>query len=94
MIDKFLTKVFGSSNQRYIKSLQPLVVRINELEAKVKALSDEEIRSEVRRIVEESNASGPGDFKVVMPKAMGAMRGRADGSRVQAIVREELEAKG
>jgi len=44
MIDKFLTKVFGSSNQRYIKSLQPTVARINELEAKVKLLSDEDMR--------------------------------------------------
>jgi preprotein translocase subunit SecA len=44
MIDKFLTKVFGSSNQRYIKSLQPTVARINELEAKVKKLSDEDMR--------------------------------------------------
>ena len=25
MIDKFLTKVFGSSNQRYLKSIQPIV---------------------------------------------------------------------
>ncbi|HEV2880768.1 MAG TPA: preprotein translocase subunit SecA [Pyrinomonadaceae bacterium] len=44
MIDKFLTKVFGSSNQRYIKSLQPTVARINELEAQMKKLSDEEMR--------------------------------------------------
>jgi preprotein translocase subunit SecA len=44
MIDKFLTKVFGSSNQRYIKSLQPTVARINELEAGVKKLSDDDMR--------------------------------------------------
>jgi len=44
MIDKFLTKVFGSSNQRYIKSLQPLVARINEFESSVKQLSDEQMR--------------------------------------------------
>jgi preprotein translocase subunit SecA len=44
MIDKFLTKVFGSSNQRYIKSLQPLVARVNEFESSVKQLSDEQMR--------------------------------------------------
>jgi preprotein translocase subunit SecA len=49
MIDKFLTKVFGSSNQRYIKGLQPTVARINELESSVKALSDDQMRA---RIVE------------------------------------------
>lgn len=56
-----------------------------------KQLSDEEIRTEVGRIVAETGASGPGDFKVVMPKAMAAMRGRADGNRVQAAVRAALE---
>ena len=45
MIDKFLTKVFGSSNQRYLKGLRPIVERINELEPSVKKLSDEELRA-------------------------------------------------
>ncbi len=43
--DKFLTKVFGSSNQRYLKSIQPIINRINELEASVKILSDEELKA-------------------------------------------------
>lgn len=58
-----------------------------------KQLGDDEIRDAVRAIVEETGATGPGDFKNVMPKAMGALRGRADGGRVQAIVKEELQAK-
>jgi len=45
MIDKFLTKVFGSSNQRYLKSIQPLVEQINALEPSVKKLSDEALRA-------------------------------------------------
>src|SRR5918912_218841 len=43
--DKFLTKVFGSSNQRYLKGLQPTIGRINELEAQVKPLSGEQMRA-------------------------------------------------
>jgi len=43
--DKFLTKVFGSSNQRFLKSIQPLVEKINSLESSVKALSDEQLRA-------------------------------------------------
>ena len=43
--DKFLTKVFGSSNQRYLKSVLPIVDKINALEASVKAKSDEELRA-------------------------------------------------
>src|ERR1044072_2385396 len=45
MIDKFLTKVFGSSNQRYLKTIQPIINRINELEPSVKKLSDEQLRA-------------------------------------------------
>jgi len=42
--DKFLTKVFGSSNQRYLKTVQPVVAQINELEPAIKKLSDDELR--------------------------------------------------
>jgi preprotein translocase subunit SecA len=45
MIDKFLTKVFGSSNQRYLKSVQPLVDQINALEPSIKKLSDDKLRA-------------------------------------------------
>src|SRR5687768_15734644 len=44
-VDKFITKVFGSSNQRFLKSVQPLVVEINELEPAIKKLSDEQLRA-------------------------------------------------
>ena len=43
--DKLLTKVFGSSNQRFLKSIQPLVEEINALEPSIKKLSDEQLRS-------------------------------------------------
>jgi preprotein translocase subunit SecA len=45
MIDKFLTKVFGSSNQRYLKSVLPIVQKINALEPSIKKLSDDELRA-------------------------------------------------
>src|ERR1041384_2643213 len=53
MIDKFLTKVFGSSNQRYLKGLQPTIERINELEAKIKPLSDDELRARIAEFREQ-----------------------------------------
>jgi preprotein translocase subunit SecA len=43
--DKLLTKVFGSSNQRYLKSVLPIVEKINSLEASIKSRSDEELRA-------------------------------------------------
>ncbi|MDT7689078.1 MAG: preprotein translocase subunit SecA [Acidobacteriota bacterium] len=53
MIDKFLTKVFGSSNQRYLKTLQPLVVQINDLEPEVQKLSDEQMRERIAALREQ-----------------------------------------
>src|SRR5215813_6110868 len=47
--DKFLTKVFGSSNQRYLKSIQHIVDKINALEPSVKKLSDDELRARTVR---------------------------------------------
>ena len=41
MIGKILTKVFGSSNERYLKQLRPIVARINELEKEIQLLDDE-----------------------------------------------------
>ena len=50
--DKFLTKVFGSSNQRFLKSIMPLVEQINSLEPSVQALSDHELRARTAALKE------------------------------------------
>jgi len=42
--DKILTKVFGSSNERFLKTVNPLVARINEFEPAIKQLTDEQLR--------------------------------------------------
>ncbi|HYG78901.1 MAG TPA: preprotein translocase subunit SecA [Pyrinomonadaceae bacterium] len=52
MIDKVLTKIFGSSNQRFLKTVQPVIDRINELEPSVKRLSDEELRARTNEFKE------------------------------------------
>ena len=44
-VDKFLTKVFGSSNQRYLKAIRPIIDQINEREPAMKSLSDEQMRA-------------------------------------------------
>ncbi len=41
-----ITSLFGSSNARYIKKLQPKVEAINALEPKFQAMSDEELREQ------------------------------------------------
>jgi preprotein translocase subunit SecA len=44
-IEKALTKIFGSANERLLKKLVPVVEVINQFEPKIKALSDEQLRA-------------------------------------------------
>src|SRR5215469_12981429 len=45
LINKLMAKVFGTSNEREIKRLVPLVERINALEPEMKQLSDEQLQA-------------------------------------------------
>src|SRR5215467_12028735 len=64
--DTFLTKVFGSSNQRYLKSIQPLVDKINSLEPSIQKLSDEELRGRTAA------------FKEQVQRAVSGLTGKKD----------------
>jgi len=46
MIGSFLTKIFGSKNEREIKSLNPAVEVINSLESKIHSMSDEQLKNQ------------------------------------------------
>lgn len=46
MVSYLLKKIFGTSNDRVLKSLKPLVARVNELEARFQAMSDQELQSQ------------------------------------------------
>src|SRR5438105_15319666 len=43
--DKVLTKVFGSSNERFLKAIRPTIEQINDFEPQVQALSDDDLRA-------------------------------------------------
>ena len=45
-IERGITSLFGSSNARYIKKLQPQVDSINALESKYQAMTDAELREQ------------------------------------------------
>ncbi len=45
-VERTITSLFGSSNARYIKKLQPMVQAINALEPRFEAMSDEELREQ------------------------------------------------
>ncbi len=51
-LERLITGVFGSSNARYLKKLQPGVDAINSLEAKYQAMTDEELKEQTTRFRE------------------------------------------
>jgi len=53
MIGYLTKKIFGSRNERYLKSLRPMVARINALEEGLLALTDEDFPERIRRYREE-----------------------------------------
>jgi uncharacterized protein YqeY len=57
-------------------------------------LSHDEIAAEVRRIIGDVGATGPGDKGKVMSVVMPALRTRADGAEINAVVTEQLAQLG
>ena len=43
MFKYLIRKIFGTENERYLKSIRPLVTRINELESSIQPLSDADL---------------------------------------------------
>ena len=72
MILNFLTKVFGSKNERELKKLHPLVDKINSLEPEIKALSDEELRRQTQ-ILKERYKKGE-TLDELLPEAFATVR--------------------
>jgi uncharacterized protein YqeY len=58
-----------------------------------KQMEEEEIRLETRNVIDEVNALSVKDMGKVMKSIMPRLKGRAEGSLVSRIVREELEKK-
>ncbi|MFN9634151.1 MAG: DEAD/DEAH box helicase, partial [Erythrobacteraceae bacterium] len=52
MLNTIIKSVFGSTNDRYVKSLGKIVAQINALEADIKALSDEELKGQTTKLRE------------------------------------------
>jgi len=68
----FLTKVFGSKNERELKKLTPIVEMINTRESKIQALSDSELRSQTQ-LFKARHAKGE-SLDELLPEAFAAVR--------------------
>jgi len=53
-------------------------------------MTDEKLRSTLQDIIDDIGASDMSDMGPVMGRAMGELRGKVDGSRVQSVVKELL----
>src|SRR5881409_789436 len=76
--DKVLTKVFGSSNERFLKTIQPIVAKINELEPSLKLLSDEQLRGRTAA------------FKEKIQRALADARDKEERKRLEQEILDEL----
>jgi hypothetical protein len=57
-------------------------------------LSDEEVAALIDEAIASTGASSPNEMGKVMGFVMGRAKGKVDGSKVQALVRERLSASG
>jgi len=72
MMMNFLTKLFGSKNERELKKLQPFVEQINQLEAGVKAMDDSQLAQQTVRFRERLSYGEPLDD--MLPEAFATVR--------------------
>ena len=72
MLASFLTKVFGSKNERELKKLQPIIEQINALETDLKALSDDQLKGHTAKFKERLHNGEPLDD--LLPEAFAVVR--------------------
>jgi preprotein translocase subunit SecA len=76
--DKFLTKIFGSNNQRFLKTIQPTVDEINSLEPALQKLSDDQLKARTA------------EFKERVQKAVGDTKDKEERKKRERAILDEL----
>ena len=72
MVFNFLTKVFGSKNERELNKIKPAVEMINQLEPELKAMNDDQLRSRTSIFKERIEKGEPLDN--ILPEAFATVR--------------------
>ena len=72
MLNKILTKIVGSQNERELKRIQPIVEEVNELESSIRSLTDNELQ---RKTEDFKNALNLGQsIEAILPEAFAVVR--------------------
>ena len=71
-LNKVAKTIFGSSNDRYLKSLRPIIKRINDLEPTISALTDDQLQAQTPKLKAELEAGKTIDE--VLPEAFATVR--------------------
>jgi preprotein translocase subunit SecA len=72
MLGALAKRLFGSANDRIVKTLSPLVAKINALEPELEKLSDEELRGQTQRLRE--RLSKGETLEELLPEAFATVR--------------------
>jgi len=70
---KILTRLFGSRNDRILKTIHPMVTKINEFESSIHALSDDELAEKTIEFRRRLNDEGQ-TLEDLLPEAFAVMR--------------------
>ena len=72
MFDALMKSIFGSSNDRYVKSLGKIVKQINDLEPQMQALTDSELQAQTAKFRERIDAGE--ELDALLPEAFATVR--------------------
>ncbi|HZU33655.1 MAG TPA: preprotein translocase subunit SecA, partial [Candidatus Angelobacter sp.] len=95
MIGKTLAKVFGTSNEREVKRMRPLIDQINGLEPQMQQLTDEQLRgktAEFRARIKERTK----EIDAEIARLTAEMQSSPDQdlrSRIEELNKKQLEVK-
>ena len=68
----FLNKIFGSTNERKIKALEPIIDQINGLEDEISKLTDDQLKQKTQDLKNQIN--DPKDLDKILPTAFALVR--------------------
>ncbi len=71
-LQTFAKKIFGTQNERELKSIAPIVVRVNEFEKEIKPLSNADLQARVPQIKE--RISRGESLDLILPEAFAVVR--------------------